>query len=480
MHIMKLSRLFATVTLLSLVSATAQAQLLKLIVKDKTQQEGIMLINHGEFLTPTFDDQGVWTYDSEQVTKGTDVSLMSPAGFIPAYIEPGKTICVEIVSKDGQAEAKYTGDNVEVALFLKEYMAFTPERRDINPSAFEDMEIDSLREEAIQKAREEAADTISFEEAYRRLDLRYAQVLKAAKAIKNPALSEECKKDTRLLYLHNRITLTQLRDQTRHIDLKTDRYYQQLLGEIDPNDASETNLMYNLPQTFIDSKLTTSRKDIDQTAYALDNVANIEKYITDETVRHKLLSDVGMHVFNGSYSGQVFEMDKFWPAFKKAAPQQTLDYFQPIYDSRMATQAGQPCPDVSFSDLQGQKHKLSDYFGKYIYIDIWATWCGPCCAEIPYIEQHVAHYKDNPKILFLSISIDNNHNAWVKKLEKDKPQWPQFICDKEEQKTISTQWGVTGIPRFIIINPDGTINNAEAFRPSTPDFRERIDKIIGQ
>ena len=305
-------------------------------------------------------------------------------------------------------------------------------------------------------------------------------MLKAAKAIKDPALSEKCKKDTRLLYLQNRISLTQLRDQTRHIDLKTDRYYQQLLGEINPNDASETNLMYNLPQTFIDNKLTTSRKDIDQTAYALDNIANIDKYVSNETVRHKLLSDMGMHVFNGSYSGQVFEMDKFWQAFKAAAPQQTLDYFQPIYQSRMATQAGQPCPDVTFSDPEGQKHRLSDYFGKYIYIDIWATWCGPCCAEIPYIEQHVAHYKDNPKIQFLSISIDNNHNAWVRKLEKDKPQWPQFICDKEEQKTISTQWGVTGIPRFIIIRPDGTIHNAEAFRPSAPDFREQIEKIIAQ
>jgi thiol-disulfide isomerase/thioredoxin len=167
-------------------------------------------------------------------------------------------------------------------------------------------------------------------------------------------------------------------------------------------------------------------------------------------------------------------------SFKAAAPQQTLDYFLHIYQSRIATQAGQPCPDVTFSDLQGQKHRLSDFFGKFIYIDIWATWCGPCCAEIPYVEQHVAHYKDNPKIQFLSISIDHNHDAWVRKLEKDKPEWPQFICDKEESKVISQQWGVTGITRFIIINPDGTINQGEAFRPSSADFREKIDALIGQ
>jgi len=92
----------------------------------------------------------------------------------------------------------------------------------------------------------------------------------------------------------------------------------------------------------------------------------------------------------------------------------------------------------------------------------------------------VAHYKDNPKIQFISISIDSNKQAWHNKLEKDKPEWLQFLCNKEEHQLISKQWGVTGIPRFIIINADGTINNSEAFRPSAPDFRERIDKIIGE
>lgn len=475
---MTLSRKLATIALLTFVSAAAQAQLLKLIITDKALQQGVMFINHGEFLTPTFDDKGLWAYDSGTVAQGTEITLMLPTGLIPAYIEPGKTICLEIISKDGKTVTNYSGDNVDVSQFLKEYMSFTPERRDIDLSAFEDMEIDSLRELAIAEARASQNDTISFEEAYRRLDTRFVEVLKAAKAIKNPVLSEKYKKDTRLLYLANRISLTELRDRTRKTDLRTDRYYQQLMGEIDPNDGCEANMMYNLPQTFIDNKLTTSRDDEDMTAYSLEYIDLVSQYIKDEKVRRILLRDLAYSLFNSNYSGKSFVLDTFWEAFTMVADKELVDEQQFIVDSKRSTAAGTPCPDVTFSDLQGQKHRLSDYFGKYIFIDIWATWCGPCCAEIPYIEQHVAHYKDNPNIQFLSISIDHNHDAWVKKLEKDKPEWPQFICDKEESKVISNQWGVTGIPRFIIIRPDGTIHDAETFRPSTKNFRELIDDII--
>lgn len=459
----------------------SQAQLLRLTIKDKAMQENVMFANHGDFPTVTFDENGQWTYDSDKLTKGADVSIFVPQsqfGFIPVYIEPGKTACVEIVLKKGKPQAKFTGDNVDVSQFLQQYWAFEPERQEVDLSRYEDIEDDEQREEALSRAKAAMTDTISFEEAFKRLDRRYADVLKAAKAIKNPSLNEKYQKETQLRYLTNRLRMTQHRDRVRHIDLKQDDSYQQLLAQIDPNDIDGADQMFRLPQTFIESKLTTSSRDVNQTDYALDNINNIAQYISNENVRHRLLSDLGMMVFNSSYTGQVFEMDKFWPAFKKVAPQRTLDYFLPIYDSRVATQAGKPCPDVSFSDLQGQKHRLSDYFGKYIYIDIWATWCGPCCAEIPYIEKHVAHYKDNPRIQFVSISIDHDHGAWVRKLEKDKPEWLQFICDKEEYKTISQQWGVTGIPRFIIINPDGTINNAEAFRPSASDFRERIDALL--
>ncbi|MBP3757144.1 MAG: TlpA family protein disulfide reductase [Prevotella sp.] len=462
----------------------SQAQLLKVTAKDKALQKATF-INHGEFINMEFDEKGVWTYNNtDKVKAPTEVNMMllNQGGFVPVLLEPGKTAYVEFALKKGKLNPKYSGDNVQESRYLFESTLLTPERyapREFDPDDFEDLSEEELQE---MKANVEKLkrDTITFDEAYRRLDLHYAATKKAANAVKDVNRRNDYLHHTELRYLSSLLDLTETKAHAWKMDLKKDAYYKELLGRINPNDELGVDQLYRLPQRLLESKLTTNMRDVDQTAYALDYINNVDKTFTNETIRHRLLSDLGMHVFNASYSGQVFEMDKFWEAFKKASPKRTFDYFQPIYESRKATKAGQPCPDVSFSDPQGNPHKLSEYFGKVLYIDIWATWCGPCCAEIPYIEKHVAHYKDNPKIQFISISIDSNKQAWHNKLEKDKPEWLQFLCNKQEYELISKQWGITGIPRFVIINADGTINNSEAFRPSAYDFRERIDKIIGE
>lgn len=462
----------------------SQAQLLKVTAKDKALQKATF-INHGEFIDMQFDEKGVWTYNNtDKVKAPTEVNMMllGQGGFVPALLEPGKTACVEFALKKGKLNPKYSGDNVQESRYLFESTLLTPERyapREFDPDDFEDLSEEEIQE---MKANVERLkrDTITFDEAYRRLDQHYAATKKAANAVKNGDRRNDYLHRTELHYLSGLLDLTETRAHTWKMDLKKDALYQQLLNRINPNDELGVDQIYRLPQRLLDSKMTTTMHDQDLTAYALDYIKNTDQLFTNEKVRHHLLSDLGMLIFNTSFNGKVFEMDKFWPAFKKASPKRTLDYFQPIYESRMATKAGTPCPDVSFSDPQGNPHKLSEYFGKVLYIDIWATWCGPCCAEIPHIEKHVAHYKDNPKIQFISISIDSNKQAWHNKLEKDKPEWMQFLCNKEEYELICKQWGITGIPRFVIINADGTINNSEAFRPSAPDFRERIDKILGE
>ena len=247
---------------------------------------------------------------------------------------------------------------------------------------------------------------------------------------------------------------------------------------IDPNDEAGADQVFQLPQLFLENKLTTSPLDIDQTAFALDYLATLERYVNNQQVRRTLLGNFGMDMLGGDFAGQVFDLDRFWDAFCRVADEQTIARLQYIVDSKKATKTGTPCPDVSFSDPDGKVHQLSEFFGKVLFIDIWATWCGPCCAEIPYIEKHVAHYKDNPNVLFLSISIDSNRQAWLNKLAKDKPQWPQFLCSKEEYELLSRQWGITGIPRFVIVNADGTICQSNAFRPSNEFFREKLDEII--
>ena len=99
-----------------------------------------------------------------------------------------------------------------------------------------------------------------------------------------------------------------------------------------------------------------------------------------------------------------------------------------VYEHYKGLVPGSQAIDFTMQDGKGKVFHLSDFRGKAVYIDVWATWCGPCCAEIPHMEKLAAHYAKNKKIELISISLDKDHAKWEKKLAEDKPEWKQFIC----------------------------------------------------
>ena len=286
-----------------------QAQLLKVTAKDKALQKATF-INHGEFIDMQFDEKGVWTYNNtDKVKAPTEVNMMliSQGGFVPVLLEPGKTACVEFALKKGKLNPKYSGDNVQESRYLFESTLLTPERyapREFDPEDFEDLSEEEIQE---MKANVERLkrDTITFDEAYHRLDQHYAATKKAANAVKNADRRNDYLHRTELQYLSGLLDLTETRAHVWKMDLKKDALYQQLLNRINPNDEMGVDQIYRLPQRLLDSKMTTNMRDVDQTAYALDYINNVDKTFTNDEVRHRLLSDFGMNVFNASYRHSV-------------------------------------------------------------------------------------------------------------------------------------------------------------------------------
>ena len=86
----------------------------------------------------------------------------------------------------------------------------------------------------------------------------------------------------------------------------------------------------------------------------------------------------------------------------------------------------------------------------------------------------VERFKGNDKVQFISISVDENVDAWKKMIEADKPAWPQYNINKDTAKKFMTDWGITGIPRFIMIDKDGNIFSADASRPSEEKTAQTI------
>lgn len=137
---------------------------------------------------------------------------------------------------------------------------------------------------------------------------------------------------------------------------------------------------------------------------------------------------------------------------------------------------GAPSADFKFADINGKIVSLKDLRGKYVYIDVWATWCGPCCGEIPFL-QKLEEKMHGKNITFVSISWDRNRNDWVKALEEKKLGGVQLHFGGDE--TFFKEYGIEFIPRFILLDKKGKVVNAYMTRPSEPATEETFNALKG-
>lgn len=149
---------------------------------------------------------------------------------------------------------------------------------------------------------------------------------------------------------------------------------------------------------------------------------------------------------------------------------------------------GNPSPTFeNYENYKGGETSLDDLKGKYVYIDIWATWCGPCKAEIPSLKEVEKDYHGK-NIEFVSISVDNGRGYKEKTVEASKIGWKEMIAqenlggiqlfsDNAWKSDFITGYEINSIPRFILIDPAGNVVNADAPRPSSPKLRTLFDAL---
>jgi len=150
------------------------------------------------------------------------------------------------------------------------------------------------------------------------------------------------------------------------------------------------------------------------------------------------------------------------------------------YNKIKSLSKGMPSPKfVNYENHKGGKTSLDDLKGTYLYIDIWATWCAPCINEIPFLKDLEKQYKGK-NIEFVSISIDrpNAYETWFKMVTDKNLGGIQLIADSDWQSQFIKDYNIIGIPRFLIIDPDGNIVSADATRPSDPKLIDLLNSII--
>ncbi|WP_233556655.1 TlpA disulfide reductase family protein [Odoribacter sp. AF15-53] len=138
--------------------------------------------------------------------------------------------------------------------------------------------------------------------------------------------------------------------------------------------------------------------------------------------------------------------------------------------------AGMTAPDFEFPNQKGKVYSLKDFRGKYVYIDVWATWCDPCCQEIPFLKK-LEKKLSKKKIVFVSLSCDKDIEVWKKMVKKDKLKGIQLCMGKDT--TFWQDYLVSLIPRFILLDKEGKFVNSLMTRPSDPETEKTLLALPG-
>ena len=245
-----------------------------------------------------------------------------------------------------------------------------------------------------------------------------------------------------------------------------------------------------------DIQVALDYNDFDNTIKFKGNGANENTFLAaetlkgqDETAFESMMKAENLETLNAEvakYKESIFAampqgLDAGFVAKYKADVENGMkglvQYFSSGFELKKLN--GTVSPSFKYENHKGGFTSLEDLKGKYVYIDVWATWCGPCRQEIPFLQKTEEAYHGK-NIEFVSISVDEqkNHEKW-KQFVKDKNLGGiQLLADKDWQSDFVQGYKINGIPRFILISPEGKIVNADAPRPSSPELVTLLDSLV--
>jgi len=208
----------------------------------------------------------------------------------------------------------------------------------------------------------------------------------------------------------------------------------------------------------------------------IDGYMNFAKNIPVGVIRDDFLSK--QILFQFSPRNEKYYTD-LYSVLMTSTDKESKEYYTETYEVLKKLKKGNPSTEFDYENYAGGTTSLNDLKGKYVYMDLWATWCGPCYREFPHLKKMEHEYR-NKNIVFVSISIDEqkDNDKWRKTVEKEELTGTQLIVDyANSDSRFLDDYFVRGVPRFILLDPKGNIVSAEAPYPSWPQLKELFEEL---
>lgn len=369
---------------------------------------------------------------------------------IPVYIEPGKSFDLALKIDGRQVIPSFTGEGAKKNEYLngKSLKSFYPDFK-----ADENDFIASLEEQ--EKVLNAGLDSMGFDSQFNQLEKKRIHYMLYAYLPMYSSYHPYYAQDKEYKPSEHYYDVLKAAIVEEEALMGMSEYKDALSGLISIN-ASKDMVSYD-PLVSVKNQLDYIQNNIKSPVVAEHFVDEyVTAYVGRSGVDH--LSEIAP-----VYHAKVTSADK------KAKLQELCDKWAKIAK-------GQPSPEFKYQDINGKEVSLADLAGKYVYIDVWATWCGPCRGELPHLQKLEHQFKNN-NISFVSLSCDQDKAAWEKVVKEEKLGGIQLHSGGDG--AFMDAYMIRGIPRFILLDREGKILAADMTRPSNAKTVETLNALEG-
>ncbi len=374
------------------------------------------------------------------------------------YLEPGKDLQINLDIKNFDKSLNYEGTGAKKNNYLAKKILLSMQLRPKTAYNY----YGSLSEEKFVNLQDS-------------IQIAYNQLLENSKITDNDFVANEKLRHK----LQKSAILSRFQMVKRYLDQNdeftvSDKFPNPLEG-VNFNDESLANLpnATSVVGGLLEYEMNLNKKGNDETD-PIEMMQVIDAKIKNPKLKEQLA--YGNAKYDLMYTK---DLDAFYALFNKMV--KNPDYKNEIktkYDNIKAMLPGKPSPDFTAFDINGKEFHLKDFAGKPIYIDLWATWCGPCMAEMPALKEIEEKYKDVP-ITFISLDVFDDKAKWEAFVTREKPMGVQLISTDRDMPFIK-KYVVDGIPRFIFLDKEGKIIDANAPRPSDGKLIKLIEENLNK